>query len=205
MVAVAVVSIGAAQVAQSADRQSVVVAQNKPRLVAAARLVAQGAELLRSQPMPLTNAEVTTRSLAQPSVQSALPSIRPSRQAALDVAANLQVDVRSSTFSFAAPSRYTWQPVVGGRGGRAQLPTGCVLHHLATETSLNVPLEGTPVQVRLTSSGQEITTLLRSRTVQSEPVQWATRPGDMVYVASTARQATLTIVLPPGDATLCIG
>jgi hypothetical protein len=204
-IAVALVAgVGVAQVVQSADRQRVVVAKTKARIVAAGRLAGGGASLLRSQPMPLTNAEVTAASLRTRGVQAALPSIRPGRQAELDVAANLQVDVRRSTFGFASPTQVTWLPGVPTPRGRTAPASRCEHHALPVETSLEVPLAGRPVQVHLVAGGQGFMTLLRSGAVQSEPVQWSSKPGESVYVASTAEAGTLKIVLPPGDVTLCL-
>jgi hypothetical protein len=201
--ATVVLAVGSAQATRAARAERVVVAENRARIVAAAQLVESGSPVLRSMPMPAMNPDIDVASLKKSSVRAALPDVEPGPLARLYVAANLQVDVRASTFGFPPAPRTTWSPPVVGRSGRSRESPGCVGYDLAGETSLELPLDGQPVQVRVATSGSGFTTLLSAGSLQSQPTQWSARPGVAVYVASTARDATLKIVLPAGRATLC--
>jgi len=197
-----VVAVGSAQAAQSAVRERQV-APNRLHTVAAARLIQSGVPLLGTQPMPIRNPAVTVSMLDKPAVLAAVPRIDPGRRAELDVASSLQVASRNSTFGFAPATGYAWADGQDPTGATDAPSQRCRSRHLAQPADLDVPLAQTPAELQLTMDGQAFTTLLVSDGIVSDQMQWTTRPGRPVYVGSTARDATLRVVLPAGNVTVC--
>ena len=204
MTAVVVVGVGAAQEARWTRERRGLVGDNQHQVAAAGALVASGAPLLRSMPMPEHNPDVNAGALARGSVQRALPNVRPGRLPKLDAAAHLQVDVGSAARSFAPPTTVLWRGFEQQKRSSDQLIAGtCSTRRAGAHGVLEIPLSGAAMEVEVTVSGTGVTTRLESKDLRSHAVRWQTQTGVPVNVASTAGDATLRIGVPAGDVTVC--
>jgi hypothetical protein len=203
--AAVVVGVGVAQAERWTVSRLSLISDNQHRIVAAGRLVASGAPLLRTQPMPDRNPDVTVAALGVPSVQAALPDVRPGRRAELYVAAHLQVDLSAVARSFTPPHNLRWHRFEepNQTSADSSVPAVCETRTTPAGGVIEVAPIGAPTEFRLIVSGREVRTQLASRGVRSPMVRWAAQPGAPVYVASTAAGATLRVIVPAGAVTLC--
>jgi hypothetical protein len=208
LLAAIAVSVGIAETARFRDGREGQMSDTKERLVAAARLVIDGQQVLRTLPSPAFNPNVDVGLLRRAAAEGTLPEVSPSRQAFVNAAVNLQVDVREADFSFGAPDAVTWQGFAGpaqSRGNQTGDAAGCVVRRGATGATLEISTGKDPVQLRMAVSGDELTTIVRSGPVSSEPVRWASSPGRLFYLGVTAPDQTVIVQVPSGDVTVCQG
>jgi hypothetical protein len=173
------------------------------RIVGAWQLVHDGAVLLRETPDSQFTPNVTAVRLR--SLQAAqLPQVGSNSQGVLDAAAWLQVDTKRSPFAFAPMVRFTGAGISHSGG---DLTNNC-LRGTASQPNayidFRVPVGGGTLS--LATSDRHFGTQLVKGGSLSTVVDWKVGSGERTYVATTARDATLRIILPsPTRFTLCAG
>lgn len=206
VVTAVVVSVGTTTVVEMSRASRANDARNRPSIVAAEQLVASGQRLLRTLPSPLRNPDITVDALKSPSVRAALPDVSPDRRARLDVALNLQVDVSGQGHGLAPATglrfRHFATPSAGSRD-RTTAATGCVVRSALGEAVIEVPPAAGGSELVVTVSGKTLDTGLVQGSVRSAVTRWTARPGQPLVVSTTAQDATLEVLVPPGRVTVC--
>jgi hypothetical protein len=203
-VAIAALCVGSVQSVGWAATRKALISDSPERIVAAAQVVRSGSPLLGTQPMPERNPDVTAVALARPSVRAALPDVKPSLRSELEVKAHLLVGVGTVGHSFVAPAAVRWRDFDEG-GQPAALGSGCRTRTARAGGAIEVPPTGAPVELSVTVAGTDLGTRLVSGGQRSRVVHWVTRRGESFHVASSAWDATLRILVPAGDVTVCPG
>jgi hypothetical protein len=129
---------------------------------------------------------------AQPQLRRALPAVPASPQARLDTESEYFVDVGPTDPGLFSPTRITH---VEGLSGHLGAKTGC--YSLVTDRTGPPALEvatGRGTEIGITSGSTLVSTQVVRDGVESEPRRWGVAPGP-VYVATTARNATLRVTL----------
>lgn len=201
--AAVVAGVGVGQADRWAADRRKFAAVNRDRIVAASHLVESGLPILRTQPMPERNPDVTAAALKRASANAALPQVTPGASAVLVVTGRLMVDVGGVARPFGTPAGVRWRGFERGSLTRTSAPRACETRTSSSGGVLEVPPTTAPFQLRLRIAGTEVRTQLGAGGRRSPAVRWPISPGMPFYVASTARAVTLRIVLPPGAATVC--
>jgi hypothetical protein len=204
LLGVLVVSVGSAQVVQFRDHRRDQIGDTRERIVAAARLIAEGEPLLRSQPSPVLNPDINTEAVRDVARAGALPDAVPGRRAVLNAAANLQVDVRHESFGFRPPTRVTWSGFAASpHGMEGSNASQCEVRYSDVGGRIEITLGSEPTQLRIALTGDRFDALLKSGAAKSELVRWDVRPNDFVYLGATAENETLLLRFPRGSVTIC--
>jgi len=198
------VALGSAQAAHWAQVRQPAVQATKQTVAAAARLVADGEPLLRTQPDADRNPDITTAALARRSVASTLPAVRPSREIQLDVRGWLQVDVDDQPHGLRKPAALVWRGFRSRAGNLDWTDSACTTRRADRSARIDLTVAPAGSEVRLTVSGDEIGTRMASNGRRSTEIPWPVPAGRDVYVGSTAVGYDLRIAVPPGEVTVCL-
>jgi hypothetical protein len=138
---------------------------------------------------------------AQPELRRALPAVPANPQARLDTESEYFVDVGVTDPGLFSPTRITH---VEGLSGHLGAKAGC--YSLATDGTGPPTLEvttGSGTEIGITSGSTLVATQIVRDGVESKSRTWGVAPGP-VYVATTARDATLRVTLNgSGSVAIC--
>ncbi len=196
-----VVLTGSSAALQFRDARLELLGTLRDRVLTTAALARDGALLLNPKPEPVHHPDITADLLARDEIASALPSLRPSPQGAVDAAANLQVKVTSDPLPL--PGAADVQ--VADAAGSGTPAPGCQAYEPTGEApTVRMRTSASGGQISLITASPTVTTRVERNGVVSVAVPWASVPGVPQHVGASVADATV-LVTPgqPGPMTVC--